>query len=142
MRKINMRDFYPEIYKEDKILEVNDEVAIFLQETLRKEAALQRKMYRYRAFYSLDREDGIENEAIKELLSPEEIVVNRMLREQLYIAISELPDKQAKRIYAHFILGMSMTEIANAEGVTKARISQSIKFGLYNLLQKLKKIYR
>ena len=32
-------------------------------------------------------------------------------------AISSLPDKQAKRIYAHFILGMTKKDIARAEGV-------------------------
>lgn len=63
---------------------------------------------------------------------------NQILKEQIYAAIAELPEKQAKRIYAHFYLGMSMTEIARAEGVTKARISQSIKYGLHNLSKKLK----
>ena len=37
--------------------------------------------------------------------------------QELHAAISSLPDKQAKRIYAHFILGMTKQDIARAEGV-------------------------
>ena len=47
---------------------------------------------------------------------PCEIYERKMTAEQLLAAIASLPDKQGKRIYAHYILGMSKTEIARAEG--------------------------
>lgn len=47
--------------------------------------------------------------------------------------MSSLPGKQARRIYAHFILGLSMTDIARAEGVARSRVSDSIQRGLRNL---------
>ena len=53
--------------------------------------------------------------------------------QELHAAISRLPNKQAKRIYAHFILGMSVTDIARAEGVAKSRVSDSIRRGLRNM---------
>ena len=36
--------------------------------------------------------------------------------QELHAAIASLPNKQAKRIYAHFILGMTKQDIARAEG--------------------------
>ena len=50
--------------------------------------------------------------------------------QELHAAISSLPDKQAKRIYAHFILGMTKQDIARAEGdVYKRQIITTIKIG-------------
>ena len=45
----------------------------------------------------------------------------------------ELPDKQAKWIYARFYLGMTPTEIAKAEGVDVSRVRDSIRRGLKHL---------
>ena len=59
--------------------------------------------------------------------------------EQLHAAISMLSDKQAKRIYARYILGMSNVEIAKAEGVSKAAITYSIQRGMRELARRIKK---
>ena len=58
---------------------------------------------------------------------------DKQLREQLYAAVMALPDKQAKRIYAHFYLGMTPKEIAQAEGVDPGRVRDSIRKGLRKL---------
>ena len=42
----------------------------------------------------------------------------------------ELPDKQAKWIYALFYLGMTVKEIAQAEAVDLSWVYKSIKRGL------------
>ena len=42
----------------------------------------------------------------------------------------ELPDKQAKWIYARFYLGMTVKEIAQAESVDLSWVYKSIKRGL------------
>lgn len=60
-------------------------------------------------------------------------------QEQLHSAIASLPDKQAKRIYAHFFIGMSKTAIARAEGVSKVSVSESIERGLCSIEKFLKK---
>lgn len=73
------------------------------------------------------------------VLSPEEIYERKLTREQLHAAISILPDKQAKRIYARYILGMSNVEIAKAEGVSKAAITYSIQRGMRELARRIKK---
>ena len=41
-------------------------------------------------------------------LSPHELYERKVTMQELHAAIASLPNKQAKRIYAHFILGMKM----------------------------------
>ena len=58
--------------------------------------------------------------------------------EQLHAALAALPDKQAKRIYAHYFLGLNKAEIARSEKVGKATVCASISRGL----KKVEKILR
>ncbi|MGI6014180.1 MAG: sigma-70 family RNA polymerase sigma factor [Oscillospiraceae bacterium] len=133
MQKINLRDLYPDIYKTDIFSEVTDEVqAVFLADK-RAEAARKRQMYNYKAHYSLDCDNGIEKAVVQHPLTPEEILEDRQLRDQLYAAVMTLPDKQAKRIYARFYLGMTVKEIAQAEDVDLSRVYDSIQRGLKRL---------
>ncbi|EKC50411.1 RNA polymerase, sigma-24 subunit, partial [human gut metagenome] len=44
-----------------------------------------------------------------------------------------LPDKQAKRIYAYYFLGLTESAIAKSEGVSVASVSESIQRGLRNM---------
>ena len=99
----------------------------------RAETAYERKMYRYKAQYSLDCENGIENAVLLKPQTPEEVMEDKQLRDQLYAAVMTLPDKQAKRIYARFYLGMTPIEIAKAEKVDVSRVRDSILRGLKNL---------
>ena len=116
MKVINLRDIYPH-YTQDCFVEVTDEVADLFSEFDHKEAAYRLRTYRHKAYYSLDRNDGIEHEALFVALSPHELYERKVTMQELHTAISRLPDKQAKRIYAHFILGMTKKDIARAEGV-------------------------
>jgi RNA polymerase sigma-70 factor (ECF subfamily) len=72
---------------------------------------------------------------------PDEIYERKLTTEQLHAAIATLPDKRAKRIYAHYFLRMSKTAIAKAEGVSKATIGQSLKGTLKSIEHFLKKYY-
>ena len=117
MAIINLRDFYP-YYTMDSFIEVPDEVA--------------------EAMAEFDREDGIEHSALFIALSPCEIYERKVTMQELHAAISSLPDKQAKRIYAHFVLGMSKTDIARAEGVDEKVVRLAIERGLRNMEKFLK----
>ena len=139
MKAINLKELYPDIYKEDVFVEVSDEIQGIFQDAKRAEAAYDRQKYRYKAHYSLDRGDGIEHDALLKPLTPEVIFEEKQQREQLYSAVMDLPELQAKRIYARYYLGMSVTEIARAEGVSESRVSESIKYGLKRLSKILKK---
>jgi RNA polymerase sigma-70 factor, ECF subfamily len=132
MANINLRDFYP-FYSSDFFIEVPDEVEATLMEAERLEKNYTRRSYYNKAYYSLDADDGIESDILFVSLSPCEIYERKLTVEQLHVAIASLPDKQAKRIYAHYILGMSEASIAKAEGVSKSSISESIKRGLRSM---------
>lgn len=137
MQQVNLRELYPNVYNTDIFVEVTDEVqTVFLADKKAQEAR-ERQMYRYKAFYSLDSNDGIENLVIQHPMTPDEILEEKQLREQLYTAVMALPDKQAKRIYARFYLGMTIQEIAAAEGVAPRRVRNSIQNGLKNLAKQI-----
>lgn len=63
MAIINLWDFYP-FYTSDCFMEVSDEVAEMFKEFDRKEADYRLRTYRHKAYYSLDRDDGLEHEAV------------------------------------------------------------------------------
>ena len=138
MQKINLRELYPDMYKTDTFLEVTDEVqAVFLSDK-RAEAAHERQMYRYKAQYSLDCNNGIEDAVVHRSPTPEEVLEEKQLRDQLYAAVMELPDKQAKRINVRYFMGLTVSEIAKSEGVSAASVSESIQRGLRNMEKFLK----
>jgi RNA polymerase sigma-70 factor (ECF subfamily) len=138
--KINLREYYP-FQQYDYVIEVPDEIAEVMNESERTESAYQRRLYRNKAYYSLDRDDGTEYDAVFISLSPCEIYERKVSYEQLHASIASLPDKQAKRVYAHYFLGMSKTAIAKAEGINFSQVSRSIRKALLNIERYLKKFY-
>lgn len=87
----------------------------------------------HKAYYSLDRGDGIENDAVDKPMTPEDAYIHKAVMAELYAAFASLPDKQAKRLYALFFMGMSRTEIAKAEGVAVKSVCESIVRALETL---------
>lgn len=129
MTTINMKDFYY-WYIVDELVEVPDEVAEVLLASRRNEAAYQRRLTRNKAFYSLDCDDGIEYSACLHEPSPQELLDRKEMFFRLWNALNSLPEIQGRRIDAHIILGKSIKEIAEAEGVHEESVRQSIKRGL------------
>lgn len=139
MKKINLRDYYP-FYKSDFFIEVADEIAELFKQFERKEHAEFERRRVHRAYYSLDAGDGIERDVILLVLSPQEIYERKLSYQELYAAINSLPEKQAKRIYAHFFLDMSKAQIARIEGVDPSSVKDSIERGLKRMEKFLKKL--
>ena len=54
MKKINLRELYPDVYITDFFVDVTEEVMETIRVAERAEAAYDRRMYRYKAYYSLD----------------------------------------------------------------------------------------
>lgn len=139
MKTINLRDFYP-FYTHDEFVEVSDEVAEELFADKRYHKSHERRLTRNKAFYSLDVEDGIEASAIIHTTDNPEAVYEIAERHcRLCRALNSLPEKQGKRIEAHYILGMSVQQIAGAEGVGERNIRKSISRGLEAMKLFLKK---
>ena len=133
MKKVNLRDLYPDVYKNDYFVEVTEDVLETIRAAERAEAAYDRRMYRYKAHYSLDCDNGIENAVLLKPQTPEMVLEEKQFQEQVYAAVMKLPEKQAKRIYARYYLGMTVNEIAEVEGVDPSRVWDSIRRGLKQL---------
>lgn len=138
MKEINLRKFYPEIYKEDYIVTLPDEVVEVLKDAKRKETAHRIRTYRYKAYFSLDCGDNIEREMRHHVPSVQEIIEKNMEEEKLYAALDRLPEKQRKRVYAHYILGIKQSVIAKMEGTSVSTVHESIRRGLRRLEKILK----
>ena len=133
MKKINLRELYPDVYTTDFFVDVTEEVMETIRAAERAEAASDRRMYRYKAYYSMDCDNGIENAILMKPQTPEMLLEEKQFQEQVYAAVMKLPEKQAKRIYARYYLGMTVNEIAEVEGVDPSRVRDSIRRGLKQL---------
>ena len=132
MTMLNLRDVYP-FYHSDLFVEVSQDVAEAMTTAVRRESNARRQMYRYKAQYSLDRGDGIEHSSLRFAPSPAELYEEKEEIEALYAALAALPEKQGRRVYAHYILGVSKAELARAEGVSLNVICVAITRGLESM---------
>ncbi|MEB3103016.1 RNA polymerase sigma factor [Ferviditalea candida] len=137
MKRMNLRDMYP-FLKTDVWVDLDEEVAQEIRRFDLHESAYKLRTYRHRAYYSLDRNDGIEHDALFFSISPEEYYEHKITKQQLYAAMCELPEKSFRRIYAHFFLGMSKVSIAEAEQVDERAVRKSIERGLKQMERILK----
>lgn len=132
MKLIHLKYYYP-FLEEDIAIEVPDEIAAILS-IGGHHGEDYKRIKRRTGETSLDIMRDIPG------LSPTplEIIERREKAAALYDALTKLPPAQGRRIYAHFILGKSMTDIAADEGVSKGRVSRSIHCGLCRLRKFLK----
>ena len=137
-KKINLRVLYPGYYTKDYFIEVPDQLAQELLQFQRKEDAYHLRTYRNKAYYSLDRGDGIENHVLFTAATPDELYEKKLTNQQLHAAICQLPEKQAKRIYAYYFLDMDEPTIARTEGVSHQAVHSSIQHGLKRIEKILK----
>ena len=115
------------MYKTDVFVDVAEEMLAAIRGQEQDDAAYERRKFRHKAHYSLNREDGIENDALNRPLT----------REEVYAALMQLTAIQARRIYARFYLGMRVSEIARIEGADRRRVWESIRRGLKKLARLL-----
>ena len=139
MKTLNLRDYYPSLYTSDCFIEVSDEVEDIFITSRRNEDAYHSRKYYNKAQYSFNRDDGIEHHILNSEPSAEDAYERALASKQILAAIDALPDKQARRIYAYYFLGISKSAIAKAEGVNAQVIRKSIQRGLRNIGHFLKK---
>ena len=139
MKEINLRDYYP-FYTQDVIVEVPDEVADLLREYKLSEAAHFLRTYRHKAYFSLDYDKNVEHDALVIVLTPEDILAQEEEHARLYRAIALLPEKQRNRICSHYLLGMSLSEIAKSEHSAVSSVHEGIQRGLRRLKKILEEI--
>ena len=132
MHIINLRKHYPH-YTKDVFIEVSDKVYDAILQSIRQENNYNSRTRYHKAFYSLDCNDGIENAALYNAPSPEEIFMQKMSIEQLYKALNALPPLQARRVYERYINKEKNVEIARAEGVSETSTRHSVIRAIENL---------
>lgn len=134
VKKINLRDMYP-FYQTDVWIKVDEEIVQEMRRFELLESAYKLRAYRHRAYYSLDRNDGIENDILFPSRSTETEYEEMAFRRELYAAMCRLPKKSFRRIYSHYFLGMSKVAIARVEQVDEKAVRKSIESGLKKLKQ-------
>ena len=127
-------------YMEDVMVEVTEEVAEELLAGQRYIKASRRRVYRNKAHFSLDAEDGIEYSACFSNPSPQELIERMERFEHICHALNSLPDAQGQRVFEHYLLNHSVKAIAAAEGVTERAINAAIQRGLENMKKYLEKV--
>ena len=129
MTTINLRDFYP-WYTQDEFVDVPDIIAEELFADRRYQKTHKRIVRRYKV-HSLDLEDGTMVAAsVRSADRLDEVLEMQERYCRLCHALNSLSEIQGRRIEAHFLLGMSRKEIAEAEGVCENSVNVAIKRGL------------
>lgn len=80
MKTINLKDYYDHI-STDTFIDIPDEVFNIFEEHRKAEQAYQSHIRYHKAYYSLDRGDGIEHSALFVSLSPDEIYERKLTTE-------------------------------------------------------------
>lgn len=130
MKTINLRDYYPEIYKQDEYTQVPDEVLETLLATKRTNTNYLRRLYYNKAFYSLDQSDGIETAALHKAPNPADVFEQEERERELWIAMRELTPTQKRRVYKYFFEKKNMAAIGREEGVGTSSVKESIASAL------------
>ena len=138
MKTIHLKRYYPYLPKSEP-LAVTDEIAAALSTGGRLGDSYQRRK-RDNGECSLEAGEGYEADVTRPPLTPEEIMEGRELRAALYAALAQLPAVQARRVYSHYILGISKADLARAVGVAESAVRDSIDRGLKKLREILKNI--
>ncbi|MBR3999291.1 MAG: sigma-70 family RNA polymerase sigma factor [Clostridia bacterium] len=128
MVRINLKKYYPDYYTEDTYMDVEEKVAEFLEKERKKTASAKRKEQRYKAQYSLNAGDGIEEKTVIRLFR--EARKHEELRARLEWSMRTLTKVQRRRVLMRFDREMKYKEIAEAENVNVNAIEDSIKGAL------------
>ena len=137
MKEINLREYYP-CYNMDVYLEVSDEIAGQLDRFKLDEEAHRVRVLRAKAYFSLDRGDAIEKDALQKPPQPLELILKAEQAERLNAALRSLSERQRCRLLAFYLDGKSKSQIAREEGVRENSVRESIQGGLMRLKKSLK----
>ena len=131
---IDLHDYYPYLPAASYCL-VTQEVADFLNENRKQEHAYLERVRVHRAYYPLEVCDLFPDEMKNSSNSLEQNLELKQQRETLLPALQNLSRTQRRRVLLYFEQGLSVAQIAEAEGVGWPRVQKSIQ----ESLKKLKK---
>ena len=129
MITINLKDFYP-WYGTDEFIEVPEEVVWEMLADKRYEAAYTKKIKRHKVLSFSDYGDKTQEWCNQTAPDPQHMAEVRELLEQFLEILAALPEIQSRRIRAHIILDMTLSEIALQEEVSIATVQRAIQRGI------------
>ena len=129
MITINLKDFYP-WYGTDEFIEVPEEVMLEMLADKRYEAAHAKKIKRHKVLSFSDYGDKTQEWCNQTAPDPQHMAEIRELLEQFLEILEALPEIQSRRIRAHIILDMTLSEIALQEEVSIATVQRAIQRGI------------
>ena len=129
MITINLKDFYP-WYGQDEYIEVPKEVVLEMLADKRYEAAHAKKIKRHKVLSFSDYSDKTQEWCNQTAPDPQHMAEVRELLEQFLEILAALPEIQSRRIRAHIILDMTLSEIALQEEVSIATVQRAIQRGI------------
>lgn len=132
MITINLKNYYENI-EVDTYIEVQDDVFELLEECITSEESRKRKDRRNNIIVTDDIDAYFKQIISSMSLDIKDIIEPNFQNEKLYEAIEKLPDIQARRIKAHYFMGLSKQDIAQIEGCNESSIRLSLKAALRNL---------
>lgn len=141
MKKQNRFMMYIEAQERKMNVEIPPNVREEMLTIFRKEETYQRVRRYHNAYYSLDRDDGLENEISDVAPSPEEIVIHREEQGVLHAALMSLPAVQRRRVMLRFMYNMSIAQIARMEGVSWSAVERSLKRAIYRVKDHVKEYF-
>lgn len=91
-------------------------------ESNRNDKREYQRAYRYHDAYAIDDERApLDTSSDPAIIAESDDTYNHIINE-----IFKLPGRQGQRLYQHFVLGLSIDEIAAADGVTAASVYESL----------------
>ena len=129
MITINLKDFYP-WYGTDEFIEVPEEVVLEMLADKRYEAAYTKKIKRHKVLSFSDYGDKTQEWCNQAAPDPQRMAEIQELLEQFLGILEALPEIQSRRIRAHIILDMTLSEIALQEEVSIATVQRAIQWGI------------
>ena len=135
MKTINLKKYYYPICKKDTFVEVPDEVADAIVEESRAENANDAKQHYH--CYSLDASPGIEHHFPEQVISPEDILMEKETEREQEAAHALMMERLREALATRFWEGKQFKEIAEAEGFTTSAAIVTVR----NAIIKLQKYY-
>ena len=129
-----------QIRVQDKLVPVTEEVYLTYYRMRRRELHLQEKDVKHGVLYysGLDTKETNGEDAIPDLISPpvEDMVVDKLIAEELHKCLAQLPKEEQELIFALFFQNKSEHQLAAETGIPRMTIHNRKK----RILARLKKL--
>ena len=140
--KINLKQYYPELYNNDYFIEVDQEIVNVFIEFQRAEWNYNQKIKYHKSYYSLNSQPYVENESLNMNLSADKMIndlSHKEMMDYIFCCIRKLPKKESSRIIRYYLEGKNLIQIAREDHVSITAVHLSIQLGLKKLKEVLNK---